>query len=88
LETLTLSVNIQLVLDLQSVGSELEYVPQAESSARFVGNPDQVVATVKQYEQLGVSHIMFNLSMRGGPQPSANVQTAMRILAHQVMPAF
>jgi probable F420-dependent oxidoreductase len=83
----TLSINFQMVLDRQARGDELEYVPQAESSARFVGNPTAAAATLRQYAALGVTHAALNLSLLeedgGEPRPPTE---ALEVLARDVLP--
>ncbi|HEY2595997.1 MAG TPA: LLM class flavin-dependent oxidoreductase, partial [Chloroflexota bacterium] len=83
----TLSINFQLVLDRRARGDELEYVPQPESSARFVGNPRAAAATLRQYAALGVTHTGLNLSLleedSGASRPPTD---AVEVLAHEVLP--
>ncbi len=84
---ITLSVNIQVILDRRARGHELEYVPQPESSARFVGNPRAAATTLRHYAALGVTHAALNLSLleeeSGQPRPPTE---ALEVLAHEVMP--
>jgi probable F420-dependent oxidoreductase len=87
LSDVTLSINFQVVLDRRAKGEELAYVPQPESSARFVGSPAAAAATLRQYAALGVTHAGLNLSLleedSGEPRPPTE---ALEVLASEVLP--
>ena len=73
----------------QALEGEQSFTSEFAALARdrfMVGNVEQVVADLKRYEALGITHI--GLRMRWAGMPSEPTADAMRLTAEQVFPHF
>lgn len=73
----------------QALEGERSFTSEFAALARdrfIVGNVEQVVADLKRYEALGITHI--GLRMRWAGMPTAPTADAMRLTAEQVFPHF
>jgi probable F420-dependent oxidoreductase len=87
-DAITLAMHMELVLDVNARGAEMEYVTHPDVPVVCIGNPRQVVTAFRQYQQLGVDHISMDITLkdlRGTPEGRAR---AMELVATEIMPEF
>jgi probable F420-dependent oxidoreductase len=85
---ITLAVHMRVTIDLDSNEEELQIMTGPDVSLSFQGGPRQLVAAVRAYAALGVSHVSFDLSMKGRTGTPAGRAEAMEIVAREVIPEF
>ncbi len=88
LADVTLSLSIQLILSSSIAGDELEYHPWPEASASFIGSARQAVTTLRQFTDLGVSHVTLNVTLQERPGAAESRLEAMRVVAREIVPHF
>lgn len=77
---------INRYLDTRQYGRSAKFEDLEAREQLLVGTPDDVIARLKKYEEIGCDHIM--LLMNGGGMPHEKVMKSIELTAKEVMPAF
>jgi probable F420-dependent oxidoreductase len=88
LESITLAQHMEIVLDFDAHGDELATITSPDVPLAFTGNPDQVAATWRRYQALGVDHLSIEATLVGQQGTIDGRHRAMEYLAREIIPAF
>jgi probable F420-dependent oxidoreductase len=87
-DELTLSLSLRIVFDDSIAGEELEFQRPPDAPGYFVGSPIQAVATLRQYQSIGCSHVNINVTQAGAPPTGKAAVEALRVFGEQVVQEF
>ncbi len=91
LTDLAISMMYSLSIDMEGVvssGPEAARVPRPDGSHVLVGTPQQLVASLRRFQDAGLQHFAAYPTIHGQETASGNFSTAMDIFAHEVAPAL
>jgi len=72
-------------VELASVANRAEYDPQMLSTNLMFGTPDEVIAKLKPYQDLGVDAFIYYASLGLG---LAEQKRSLELFCNEVIPAF